>query len=115
MPTYELQCDSCGATHNFYCRLSDWDDCKEGETPFPKKCPDCGSEEYYKVFGNMIFGATSTEQRSETLQQQIREDIKRVARGDQDFLTNLTGDKPISGNSGVKRMSDVKKGAFKRR
>ena len=115
MPIYELECDDCGHIEEFYCSFSEWDKCKEGKTPFPKKCPSCKGKNFHRVFSNMIFSATSSEQRGETLKHQIKEDLKRVAKGDQDFLRNLTGDKPISGNAGVKRMSDVKKGAFKRR
>lgn len=115
MPLYQLKCEACGFVGEEFHHLSAWKELKEGETPFSKKCPECKSKEYYRIFDQQVFAETSPEQRGERLKRQIVEDNKKLAKGDMDFIRNIAGDKPINGKSGVKYMKDVKKAAVRRR
>ena len=114
MPIYGLICEDCGVESEEFHHLSAWKGLKEEETPFEKVCPQCGSINYHRLFRLTIFTETSVEQRKVSLKKIIAEDTKKLKNGDMDFIRNIAGDKPISGNSGVKYMKDVKNPKIKR-
>lgn len=116
MPNYELQCQKCGHTEEYYASFAEFDAAKaKGGVPYPTKCPKCKSSEYIREYGVQIFTETSPEQRRENLKKVMAEDNKKLRSGNLDFIKNIAGDKPLSGKSGVKYMKDVKNSKIKRK
>lgn len=110
MPTYTLICEKCDHVEEYFYPLSSWNGLKEGEVPYPTKCPKCKSNDYNRSGLINIAVVPSTEGKVKRIKAQVDEDMKKIMKGDANTILDVAGEKERRANSGVKYMKDVKKG-----
>jgi predicted nucleic-acid-binding Zn-ribbon protein len=115
MPLYHLICEKCKHSEETFYPLSSWDGLKDGEVPYPTKCPKCKSTDYHRTGIINIAVVPSTEGKIKRIKAQVDEDMVKIKKGDANTILDIAGEGQRRANSGVKYMKDVKKGIKRRK
>ena len=107
MPIYVFRCEQCGNVMEEYYHYID--------SPLTLKCTQCNSMAPRVIPAAAVVTKGYEEERRQ-ISQLLKEDQKKIEKGDENFIHNLVGDAGGQSQvaSGIKKMRGNQMGAIKR-